>query len=194
MSSKKFKFTKTTTDPETGTISSDVEYIPDLAGNMELFNNFIESFKSLKTETKDPKIETISSKLQLLRNEYRTHLRKNYPDEYKKIFSESSITGGEGYMTNKSFKSKDELKEHLKQHILRLVKEELTADPKKFQQERIDIFDIIEKTLNELYPYVSKAKNKTVEYYKTNPTSFDPLYPTDIMMEIINELKTLLTK
>jgi len=41
---------------------------------------------------------------------------------------------------------------------------------------------------------VSEAKNKTVEYYKTNPTSFDPLYPTDIMMEIINELKTLLTK
>lgn len=194
MDSKRFKFTKTTTDPETGTVSSNVEYTPDLFGNMDKFNDLYDSFKILNSEIKDSNINEISRNINKLRNEYRTYIRKNYPEEYKKTFNESSITGGESYMTKTFFKSKKELKEHIRAKILNIIKEELTADPKEFQQKRIDTFNKIENLLNELYPYISDAKNKTVEYYKTNPTTFDILYPTDIMEELINEIKTLLTK
>ena len=62
----------------------------------------------------------------------------------------------------------------------------------EFQKERIDIFEKIEEELNGLPPLVSNAKDKTVEYYSANPGSYAIVNSTDLILEYIKDIKTLL--
>jgi len=65
---------------------------------------------------------------------------------------------------------------------------------KEFQQKRIEAFDIIEKRINEIYPKISNAKNATVEYYNDKPSSYAIVYPTDLILEYLNDIETLLNQ
>ena len=62
-----------------------------------------------------------------------------------------------------------------------------------FQQNRINVFDDIEKKIDMILPMLSNAKNKTAEYYNENPGSYAIKYPTDAILveldDIIEQLK-----
>lgn len=72
--------------------------------------------------------------------------------------------------------------------------EEDTNTTKEFHQERIDAFEKIENELNDIYKMLSNAKNKTVEYYNSNPGSYSVVYPTDLVLDYIKDIKDILTQ
>jgi hypothetical protein len=69
--------------------------------------------------------------------------------------------------------------------------EDEQTDVEKFQEERINDFDEIQKELNSL---ISNAKNQTIEYYKANPGKFDIYKPTSMALEYIKKAQKLLSK
>ena len=72
--------------------------------------------------------------------------------------------------------------------------EEDTNTTKGFHQERIEAFDKIENELNDIYKMLSNAKNKTAEYYNSNPGSYGIVYPTDLVLDYIKDIKNILTR
>ena len=72
--------------------------------------------------------------------------------------------------------------------------EEDTNTTKEFHQERIDAFEKIENELNDIYKMLSNAKNKTAEYYNQNPGSYTVVYPTDLVLDYIKDIKDILTQ
>lgn len=72
--------------------------------------------------------------------------------------------------------------------------EEGTKGTEEFHQERIDAFNKIENELNDIYKMLSNAKNKTAEYYNSNPGSYSVVYPTDLVLDYIKDIKDILTQ
>jgi hypothetical protein len=78
------KSTVTSIDPETGAITWDVTTVPEMDTTFKKFaqlRDYIEDLASDKKE--DPKFKEIAKKVIATFNDFRTHLRKNYPDEYE---------------------------------------------------------------------------------------------------------------
>ena len=78
--------------------------------------------------------------------------------------------------------------------VKKLFEEEILNEYNEFQQERIEIFDTIEKELNSLLPILSNLKNETAEFYSSNPGSYEVVVPTDLILDYIKDIKTLLTQ
>jgi hypothetical protein len=78
--------------------------------------------------------------------------------------------------------------------VKKLFEDEMLNEYNEFQQERIDIFDTIEKELNSLLPLLSNLKNETAEFYSSNPGSYEVVVPTDLILDYIKDIKTLLTQ
>ena len=70
-------------------------------------------------------------------------------------------------------------------------KEELT-EYSDFQQKRINVFNEVEEKLNSLGPLLSNAKNATAEYYNENPGAYTIIYSTDMINELLDDIKELL--
>lgn len=70
--------------------------------------------------------------------------------------------------------------------------QEAAQSTDEFQQERIAAFDKIEQELNSVYSMLSNAKNETAEYYNVNPGSYGVVTPTDLILDYIKDIKTLL--
>ena len=90
------KFTVTDIDDETGKISWKVEKLPSYE---ELFNDsteLVDTAKGVRNEAKgDSVFRDIYERAKTLRNIIRTHLRNEYPDEYRRIvmrLSENDLT------------------------------------------------------------------------------------------------------
>ena len=84
------KSTVTDFNPETGTISWDIEDIelPDYNNVFKKFTQLKDSLKKLSVNKKDdPKFNELSQKIISNFNDFRTHLRTKYPNEYNKIKS-----------------------------------------------------------------------------------------------------------
>ncbi len=83
-----FETTQTNVDPETGAISWDVKYKADYALLYKRFKELYKVFKDFMTyeETrKDSKFKEISNGFNYLWNTLRSHLRSEYPEQYKKL-------------------------------------------------------------------------------------------------------------
>jgi hypothetical protein len=68
--------------------SSDVVYIPDFEILLKDINRALDTLRTVATDPeviKDPKFGEIYNQFRVLRNNIRTHMRKNYPTEYQKI-------------------------------------------------------------------------------------------------------------
>ena len=63
---------------------------------------------------------------------------------------------------------------------------------KEFQNSRIMAFDQIEQELNDIYKMLSNAKNETIEYYNDNESSYSVVKPTDLVLDYIKDIKSLL--
>ena len=76
--------TVTAIDPTTGAISWDVTTVPEMDTTFKKFaqlRDYIENLASDKKE--DPKFREIAKKVIATFNDFRTHLRTNYPNEYE---------------------------------------------------------------------------------------------------------------
>jgi len=79
------KSTVTNIDPNTGSISWDVDYIPNIDKLVEDAMELVKTAKGVYQKTKgDKKFLDIYEQAKQLRNVIRTHVRNNYPEEYKK--------------------------------------------------------------------------------------------------------------
>jgi hypothetical protein len=80
--------TQSSLDPETGKISWDIKYKADYALVYKRFKDLNKAFKDFTTYDevrKDSKLMEMNSKFNSLYNIFRTHIRKNYPKQYKML-------------------------------------------------------------------------------------------------------------
>jgi hypothetical protein len=73
-----------------------------------------------------------------------------------------------------------------------LFEEELLNEYNDFQQERIKAFDQVEQELNQVTQMLSNAKNDTAEFYAANPGSYEVVIATDLILDYLKDIKTLL--
>ena len=82
------KSTVTSIDPETGAITWDISTVPEMDTTFKKFAQLRDYLKKLANDKKDdPKFRDISKRVMDIFNDFRTHLRKNYPDEYRNFKS-----------------------------------------------------------------------------------------------------------
>ena len=97
--SKGTKSTITNIDPETGRIEWKVEETPDFTSvfkNLKKAKDFMDSLAKNKDIRSDETLKKVQQELTKIFNILRTHVRKNYPEEYARIkmVAETSTTGG----------------------------------------------------------------------------------------------------
>ena len=100
-------------DPNTGAISWSIDYVPNLTKLVEDSMELANTAKGVYQKAKDDKkFLDIYEQAKQLRNTIRTHIRNNYPEDYKKaIFEEDvdemSMSGAAGsYLTPYAFRKK----------------------------------------------------------------------------------------
>lgn len=79
------KTTVSDINPETGAISWDVEYVPAFDSVYKEFDDLRKVIAKLDQKTDDEVVDDIAAKIKAEFNRYRTHIRKNYPEAYKKF-------------------------------------------------------------------------------------------------------------
>ena len=77
--------------------------------------------------------------------------------------------------------------------VNQLFEDDMLNEYNDFQQDRISAFEKVENELNSLLPLLSNAKNETAEFYSENPGSFEVVTATDLILDYIKDIKTLLT-
>ena len=241
-------FKTSSVNPETNSVGHDIIKLASFGDSLEKMSSAVKALKILMTTDeaeKDQNIKDIARSLKDVFNQYRSHLRKNYPDQYEEIkrqLEEMSTTGGGAgaasfsggtgmqYATPYAFKKKkkkmdegigadlgpgpeaseDGVKDnaYVKQFKYKLVpknknyvqkgsglgiKQLFEAESSsEFQKKRIAAFDQIEQELNDIYKMLSNAKNKTVEYYNDNESSYAVVKPTDLVLDYTKDIKDLL--
>lgn len=100
-------------DPNTGAISWSIDYVPNLTKLVEDVDELTKTAKGVYQKVKDDKkFLDIYEQARSLRNTIRTHVRNNYPEEYKKAMNEEEVeemstSGGAGaYNTPYAFRLK----------------------------------------------------------------------------------------
>jgi hypothetical protein len=100
-------------DPDTGAISWSIDYVPNLTKLVEDVDELTKTAKGVYQKVKDDKkFLDIYEQARSLRNTIRTHVRNNYPEEYKKAMNEEEVeemstSGGAGaYNTPYAFRLK----------------------------------------------------------------------------------------
>lgn len=63
---------------------------------------------------------------------------------------------------------------------------------KKFQQERIEAFNILENRLENIKKLLRQGKIETIKYYRENPLSYAVVLGTDLIGDYFNDIETLL--
>lgn len=132
-----FKLKTINTDPKTGSIESEVVYLPDFAQVFEdlqnakyglydiITNNKMDDILKAKI-SKDTKLNQLYQDLHNIFNKYRTHIRTQYPSEYEAMkhsnVSENFEVGEGEQHTGKKFIAKKNMKLH---ELRKLIKEEL---------------------------------------------------------------------
>jgi hypothetical protein len=110
--SKGVKSTVKDIDPETGTVSWDIEYVPAFDSVFKEFDELRKIMAQLDSKVSDPIIDDIARNIKNEFNRYRTYIRKNHPKIYKKFttneeIDEISTSGGAGgYLTKYAFAKK----------------------------------------------------------------------------------------
>lgn len=218
-------FKTSSIDPETNSVGHDVIKLASFGDSLEKMSNAVKALKILMTTDeaeKDQNIKDIARSLKDVFNQYRSHLRKNYPDQYEEIKRQleemsttgggadaASFTGGTGmqYATPYAFGKKGDAKKggmYTKKFGYKLVPKKIKGSglevkdlfeaesSDSFQKKRIAAFDQIENELNDIYKMLSNAKNETAQYYTDNPSSYSVIKPTDLVLDYIKDIKDLL--
>lgn len=105
------KSTITNLDPETGAVTWDIKNVPAIDSTFKEFKELRTFMTQLARDTEDTVIDDLADQISKVFNQYRTHIRKNYPKSYKKVneedVDEMSMSGGAGaYQTPYAFRKK----------------------------------------------------------------------------------------
>jgi len=197
-------------DPETGAITSVVKYEANLKDLYDDIDSIVNRLKKLRGKISPDESETLIKISKTLRNRLSRVIKK-----YKEL-KEVSATGGSAtftpgtgaqYATPRAFTKNSKSKKDKNIYYYKMgykdvpkkikgsgleVKKLYEGEFNEFQKGRIDIFEKIENELNDLPPLISNAKNKTVGYYSSNPGSYAIVNSTDLILEYIKDIKTLL--
>ena len=96
--SKGVKYTVTNIDKETGGVKWDVDYLPNFEELFETSTELVRVSKGVYLKAKDDsKFRDIYEESKNIRNKIRTHIRNEYPDDYRRMtvnIDEMSTTGG----------------------------------------------------------------------------------------------------
>lgn len=120
-------------NPETGTISWDIEYVPAFDSVFKEFDKLRKIMAQLDDKISDPIIDDIARNIKREFNRYRTYIRKNYPEMYKKFttneeIDEISTSGGAGgYLSKYAFAKKTKSPKELEKLGFKPVKENIGA-------------------------------------------------------------------
>ena len=80
------KSTVTDIDSETGRISWNIDYLPNFDELFDNATNLVKTSKGVYTKAKtDDKLRLIYDEARVLRNKIRTHIRNEYPEEYRRM-------------------------------------------------------------------------------------------------------------
>ncbi len=105
-------------DPETGAISWSIDYVPNLTKLVEDSMELAATARGVYQKAKgDKKFLDIYEQSKQLRNTIRTHVRNNYPEEYKKAIFEEDIdeaTGTNGDIIDLNPSNKTKLANYVK--------------------------------------------------------------------------------
>lgn len=99
------KSTVTDIDPETGRITWDIQEVPDFDSvfrNLKKAKEFMDKLSRNKEFRQDSVMQQIQKDLTKSFNELRTHVRKNYPEEYariKMIAEDNTISSNSGFIS-----------------------------------------------------------------------------------------------
>ena len=89
-------------DPETGAVKSKVVYKRSISNMVKDLEAELQDFKKLvEDKPEDIVLYNISEELKEIYNKFRTHIRKKYPEEYKKVDEGSSTGGGASFTPGK---------------------------------------------------------------------------------------------
>lgn len=94
--SKGVKSTVRDIDPQTGAVSWKIEYVPAFDSVFKEFDELRQAMNTLDQKTDDEVVDKIASEIKSLFNQYRTHIRKNYPEAYKKFQTNEASTTSSG--------------------------------------------------------------------------------------------------
>lgn len=174
-----FETSQSNVDPETGAITWDVSYKADYAKIYKLFKDLHKEYKTFlkfKEVNKDPAFKQVYNAFNTVWNAFRTHVRKEYPDQYRKLQSldenklkeivfnklkEMSATGagagagtftpGEGanYATPKAFNPNKKAKGAQHIYYYKLGWKPVNAEKLHKQAKGIDHKDLWKKKLKE---------------------------------------------
>lgn len=79
------EYTVSDIDPQTGRISWDIDYVPAFDSVYKEFDDLRKVIAQLDQKTDDAVVDDIAARIKAEFNRYRTHIRKNYPEAYKKF-------------------------------------------------------------------------------------------------------------
>jgi hypothetical protein len=208
-----FDSTKSGVDPETGRVSWDIKYKADYALVYKRFkelNKALKDFVTYDEVRKDSKFKEITNGFNYLYNQFRTHIRKEYPNQYKtlqtidenkvrdiirKALDEESATGagagagsfspgaGANYATPNAFNPNKKAKGAQNIYYYKLGFKPVDAEKLHKQAKGLEHKDLWTKKLNET------EKSPALEnFINTRITDFDKIE------EKINALRPLLEK
>ena len=108
------RFTVDSINPQTGQVGWKVSELPNFNKLFDEVTDATSSAKGVYTKTKDDeKFREIYDDLKLIKNKLRTHLRREYPEDYKRMtineedVEEMSTSGGAGaFLTPYAFRKK----------------------------------------------------------------------------------------
>ena len=144
--------------------------------------------------------------------DYLQFIADKNPDDTKlekivKFLSKSNIEveegEGIGYLTPNAF-GKKKKNVYTSQYGYKLVPKKVKGsglevkqlfektDRNEFQTKRIAAFDEVEERFNNISKLISNAKNKTAQYYNENPGSYEVIYSTDYIFELLEEIEAKL--
>ena len=85
---KGVKTTVSDIDPETGAVTYDVENVADFSSTykeLEQAKKFLRDLEQTGKAKDDTTLDKLADELSSIFNKFRTHIRKNYPEEYERV-------------------------------------------------------------------------------------------------------------
>jgi len=134
------------------------------------------------TDAENKKLKIISKELKKA-----SKMHKGQAKKIDKIVKEDLDLNSYGYKLVPKDKDGNYVQKGSKLDVVNLFE-----DAEAFQNERIKAFDAIEQELNDIYKMLSNAKNETSDYYNDNPSSYNVIKPTDLVLDYANDIKNLL--
>ena len=200
--SKGVKYTVTNIDPVTGQISWEIDYVPAFDSVYKKFDALKDAMADLDRRTNDSTIDNIADRMKGLFNQYRTYIRKNYPEEYSKFQTAENIDPksqakhkGKSAPFGSAYEPVKEINEELgvsKRYLTRIADEVgesvfaqmiLNLRDENVQDEIVDAFE-------DQYPVVRDFKNKLNEArYSQFKTETKLRTPTEQIHRTVREIR-----